>query len=140
MANITRNQEHYVIMTVIYDELTDFIYGDKSSFRDAHELTASLLEVESYEEVSPFVDQMIAQSLTNYGKIVAAYTPFLKNWKWDRLPTLTQAVLIMTYAHFYFVEKVDKKVVINIAVNLAKKYIDVAQAKFINAILEKVIQ
>ena len=45
----------------------------------------------------------------------------------------------MSYAHFYYVEKVDKRIVIDIAVNLAKKYIDDNQAKFINAILDKVL-
>ncbi len=42
----------------------------------------------------------------------------------------------MSYAHYKYVEKVDAKVVINVAVELAKKYIDDKQAKFINAILD----
>ena len=48
----------------------------------------------------------------------------------------------MSYTHFYYVEKgkVDKKVVINTAVELAKKYVEEKQAKFINAILEKVLK
>ena len=46
----------------------------------------------------------------------------------------------MSYAHFYYVEKVDKKVVINTAVDLAKKYVEEKQAKFINAILDGVLQ
>ena len=75
-------------------------------------------------------------SLKNYGEIKAAFTPYLKNWKWDRLPLLTQAILLMSYAHYKYVEKVDAKVVINVAVELAKKYIDDKQAKFINAILD----
>ena len=65
-----------------------------------------------------------------------AYIPHLRNWKWERLPLLTQAILLMSYAHYYYIEKVDKKIVINVAVDLAKKYIDDKQAKFINAILD----
>ena len=42
----------------------------------------------------------------------------------------------MSYTHYKFIEKVDKKVVINVAVDLAKKYIDDKQAKFINGILD----
>ena len=45
----------------------------------------------------------------------------------------------MSYAHYYYVENVDKKVVIDVAVSLAKKYIEEKQAKFINAILDKVL-
>ena len=43
------------------------------------------------------------------------------------------------YAHFYYVEKIDKRIVINTAVELAKKYIEEKQAKFINAILDEVL-
>ena len=75
-------------------------------------------------------------SLAKYGEIKLAYAPFLKKWKWERLPLLTQAILLMSYTHFYFIEKADKAVVINVAVELAKKYIDDKQAKFINGILD----
>ena len=135
---MNRNQQHFIIMTVIYDELNDYFIGGGKSFRDARELTSELCEC-SFEEVDPYIQNSIAQTLNNYGAIRDAFIPFLKNWKWDRLPLLTQAILLMSYAHFYYVEKVDKKIVINIAVTLAKKYIDEKQAKFINAILDGVL-
>ena len=136
---INRNQTHYIIMTVIYDEINDFLIGGGKTFRDARELTSELCEM-SYEEVDPYIKNSIAAVLNNYGVIKEAFVPFLKNWKWERLPLLTQAILLMSYAHFYYVEKVDKKIVINIAVNLAKKYVDEKQAKFINAILDGVLK
>ena len=135
---MNRNQQHFIIMTVIYDELNDYFIGGGKSFRDARELTSELCEC-SFEEVDPYIQNSIAQTLNNYGAIRDAFIPFLKNWKWERLPLLTQAILLMSYAHFYYVEKVDKKIVINIAVTLAKKYIDDKQAKFINAILDGVL-
>ena len=135
---INRNQQHYIIMTVIYNELNDFVIGKGETFRDARDLISELCE-QPYEEVDDYIKSSVTHSLQNYGKIKEAFVPFLKNWKWERLPLLTQAILIMSYAHFYFVEKVDKKIVINIAVNLAKTYIEEKQAKFINAILDKVL-
>lgn len=135
---MNRNQQHFIIMTVIYDELNDYFIGGGKSFRDARELTSDLCEC-SFEEVDPYIQNSIAQTLNNYGAIRDAFIPFLKNWKWERLPLLTQAILLMSYSHFYYVEKVDKKIVINIAVTLAKKYIDEKQAKFINAILDGVL-
>ena len=42
----------------------------------------------------------------------------------------------MSYAHYKYIGHVDKSVVINVAVELAKKYIDDKQAKFINGILD----
>lgn len=134
---LTRNQEHYVIMTVIYDELSDFVYGENKNFRDARQLIADVSGV-PYSEVSDFTKNVVAYSLNNFGTIKDAFAPYLKNWKWERLPLLTQSILLMSYAHSK-VNGDDKKVIINIAVDLAKKYIEEKQAKFINAILDGVL-
>ena len=136
---ISRSKQQYIIMTVIYDELNDFIVGGGKTFRDARELISELCE-QPYETVDPFIQNMIASSLNNYGDIKAAFEPLLTNWKWERIPLLTQSILLMSYAHYYYVEKVDKRVVINTAVELTKKYVEEKQAKFVNAILDGVIK
>ncbi len=122
-------------MTAIYNELTDFTFGEKQINRSALDIIAGLCECE-IEEVDRYIIDTVMISLQKYGEIRQAFTPYLVKWKWGRLPLLTQAILLMSYTHFYFVEKVDKTVVIDVAVNLAKKYIDDKQAKFINAILD----
>ena len=133
---LTRNQMHHIIMTVIYNELVDFKFGNESFVRDIKEIIEELCE-DSFDNVNPYIKDTAIVSLQRYSEIVSAYIPYLKNWKWERLPLLTQSILLMSYTHYYFVERADKKVVINIAVDLAKKYIDDKQAKFINAILDK---
>ena len=138
MEKISRNQEHFIIMTVIYDELADFKAGESQPFRDVNEIILEITDVPLAEH-SEYLQNTIANVLNHYGEIVNVFIPHLKNWKWERLPLLTQAVLLMSYAHFYYVEKVDKRIVINIAVELAKKYIEEKQAKFINAILDEVL-
>ena len=132
---LSRNQKHYIIMTAIYNELTDFTFGDKKVYRDAQEIIASLCDAD-INDVDPYIVDSVMVSLQKYGEAKAAYVPYLKNWSWDRLPLLAQAILLMSYTHFYYIEKVDKSVVIDVAVNLAKKYIEEKQAKFINAILD----
>ncbi|MBO7615514.1 MAG: transcription antitermination protein NusB [Bacilli bacterium] len=136
---ISRNQSHFVIMTVIYDELADFVMGGGASSRNANELIEEIAET-PFDEVDPYIKRSVALTMQHYGEIVDAFRPMLVNWKWERIPLLTQAILLMSYAHFYYVEKVDKKVVINTAVDLAKKYVEEKQAKFINAILDGVLQ
>ena len=136
---LTRNQEHYVIMTVIYNELDDYLYGDKEGEpRDASTLIEEVAGI-PYDEVSNYVKDTVYISLQKYGEIVNAFLPKLNDWKWDRIPALSRAILIMSYTHFFFTEKVDKRIVINIAVDLAKKYVEEKQAKFINGILDKVL-
>ena len=138
MEKISRNQENFIIMTVIYDELADFTAGKDQPFRDVNDIILQITDIPLMEH-SHYVQNMIASVLNHYGEIVTAFQPKLRDWKWERLPLLTQAVLLMSYAHFNFVEKIDKRIVINVAVDLAKKYIEEKQAKFINAILDEVL-
>lgn len=126
-------------MTVIYNELLDHVLGNDECFRNANELIEEISET-PFREVNDFIKNSVALSLKNYGNAKNAIEPFLVNWDWKRLPLLTQAILIMSHTHFYLVEKIDKRVVINTAVELAKKYIDPKQAKFINAVLDGVLQ
>ena len=140
MEKISRNQENFIIMTVIYDEIADQTTGQGPSFRDVDEIISEMTDDPiPFKEHSPYVQNMISSVLNHYGEIINVFTPHLRNWKWQRLPLLTQAVLLMSYAHFYYVEKIDKRIVINTAVELAKKYIEEKQAKFINAILDEVL-
>lgn len=134
---ISRNQEHYIIMTVIYDELSDFVFGAGEGFRDVRQLIADISGM-PYSEASDYMKNVIAYSLNHYGEIKDVFVPHLNKWKWERLPLLTQSILLMSYAHTK-VEEVDKRVIINIAVDLAKKYVEPKQAKFINAILDEVL-
>ena len=138
MEKISRNQENFIIMTVLYDEIADQSVGKGENFRDVNEIILEITEI-PFNEHSAYVQNMISSVLTHYGEIIAKFHPYLNNWKWERLPLLTQAVLLMSYAHFYYVEKIEKSIVINVAVELAKKYIEEKQAKFINAILDEVL-
>ena len=137
MEKVSRNQENFIIMTVIYDEIADFTTGN-SSFRDVNDIILQITDI-PLKEHSNYVQNTIASVLQHYGEIVSAFQPHLRDWVWDRLPLLTRSVLLMSYAHFYYVEKIDKRIVINVAVELGKKYIEEKQAKFINAILDEVL-
>lgn len=136
---LSRNRQHEIIMTVIYDELTDFTYDKENADRNAFELLASLCEC-SIEEVDPFMKDSISASLQCYGEASNAVIPYLTGWTWERIPLITRSIIVMSYAHYYKVEKIDKKIVINIAVELTKKYVEEKQAAFVNGILEKVLK
>ena len=140
MEKMSRNQENYLVMTIIYDEIADFTTaGVGLNFRGV-DVIAEQLTNKPFTEQTKYVQNMVASVLTHYGEIIEAFQPHLRDWAWNRLPLLTQSVLLMSYAHFYYVEKIDKRIVINVAVDLAKKYIEEKQAKFINAILDEVLK
>ena len=135
-------------MTVIYEALLDSKVHTNSVFRSFEELvndesvtTILSSDDEEIDEVKSddYIKNSVNQALTHYVDVVNMINPHLKNWNWERIPLLSRAILLMSLSHFYYVEKVDKRIVIDVAVNLAKKYIEEKQAKFIHAILDEVI-
>ena len=62
----------------------------------------------------------------------------MAKWSFDRLNLVEQSILIMSYTHKQ-TQDVDKSIVINVAVKLAKKFLDKDDYKFVNGILDKVL-
>ncbi len=135
MSEISRNQQHYIIMTTLYRVLLEVESSEDKTFTNPTDIIKDLCGGTLY----PFVEKVVFESLNHYKEILDLLVPRLRDWRWERLPLLTRSILLMSVAHYKYVEEVDKKVVINIAVELAKKYVDDKQAKFINAILDGVL-
>jgi len=53
---------------------------------------------------------------------------------------LMQSIMLLSYAHYYHIKDVDKGVVIDVAINLAKKYLGANDYKFVNGILENTLK
>lgn len=136
MKCISRNKQHNVAMSIIYQILC---LQDLKIDYDIKELIASALD-EPFEDVDIYIKQVVVGAIAHQHDIIVAYTPFLVKWKFERLAKVEQAILFLAYSHYYFVKDVDKKVVISIAVNQAKDYLNKDDYKFVNAILEKVIK
>lgn len=131
---LSRNEEHELIMTCIYDAL---LYSNMDKEFSIEEIMCSVFEVE-YDEISFFVKEMVIKSLSHINEIKAIYQANMPKWSFDRLNLVEQAILLMSHTHKQ-IEKSDKSIIINIAVKLAKKYLDKDDYKFVNGILDKVL-
>ena len=131
---LSRNQEHELIMTCIYDAL---IYADMGQEFSVEEIMTSLFEVE-YDEISFFVKEIVIKSLAHINEIKKIFQEKMPKWQFDRLNLVEQAILIMSFTHKE-TQSADKKIVINIAVKLAKKFLEKDDYKFVNGILDKVL-
>ncbi|MFA7110584.1 MAG: transcription antitermination factor NusB, partial [Bacilli bacterium] len=63
----------------------------------------------------------------------------MNKWKFSRLNRIAQSILLLSVAHFRYVGEVDRGAVIDIAVRMAKRYLDNADYKFINAVLDSTL-
>jgi len=134
---VSRNKEQYLAMTIIYQALLSIL--NHYDF-DMMELISSNTEVE-YEECSVFLRKVCVSSILHKDEIIDTFSKNMKTWKFNRLPVLEQAILLLSYSHFYYTEeKTDRKVIINVAIDLAKTYLGKDDYKFVNAILENTLK
>lgn len=133
---MSRNALQPLAMTAIYDALT---YLDMGESVDVEAIVSSLCE-RPYEECDYFIKASVVLTLKHLAEIKEIYTPHLRKWTFDRLPRLSQSILLLSYVHYNFIDpEVNKGVVIDIAVRLAKKYLGEKDYKFVNGILDNVL-
>ncbi|MGN1295743.1 MAG: transcription antitermination protein NusB [Bacilli bacterium] len=134
---LSRSQEQEKIMFVLYQCL--FYERLNNTDVDLQEMIIDTFE-EEYEEVSVFAKETILKALKFQKEIDELISANLINWKLDRINLVAHAIFLLAISeHKYVEEEIDKIAVINVAVNLAKKYLDDKDYKFINAILDKVL-
>ena len=129
---ITRNQSHEIGISALYAMLINIKNGTTFDFDE----TLTSISETPYAELPLFLKEILIASLKHYDEIIVKLNPYLINWKFNRLNMVSQAILIYSFAHFYYVGPVDKAVVINIAIKLSKLYIPDADYKYINAVLD----
>ncbi len=135
MPSVSRNKEHELVMICIYDALTHISLGDEFSVEETME---SIFE-EPFENISLFAKQIVVKSLKNIDEIESVYQAKMPKWKFSRLNRLEQAILLMSYTQAELEGKDSKRVIIDVAVRLSKKYLDESDYKFVNAILDNVL-
>ena len=131
---LSRNQEHELIMTCIYDAL---VYSNMGKEFSVEEIMCSVFGVE-YDEISFFAKETVIKSLAHVNEIKKIFQERMPKWSFDRLNLVEQSILIMSFTHKQ-TQDVDKSIVINVAVKLAKKFLDKDDYKFVNGILDKVL-
>lgn len=133
---LSRNETQEVAMTAIFDVLH---YIDMKLPVDIESILSNLCDC-PYEEVDPFIKEAVIKMVKHYQTAVDIFNAHMRRWTFDRLVRIERAILLLAYVHFFYVEEdVDKRVVINIAVKLAKKYCEPTDYKFVNAILDNIL-
>lgn len=126
---LTRTEAREKIMIILYQ--IDFYIKDNISF-DVEEVIKENLEIDN-KYVRDIVNGVL-ENIDNIDKVISKY---LENWDLDRLGKTDKAILRLgAYEMLYY--DTPKVVVINEAVELAKKYSDDKVVKLINAVLDKI--
>ena len=132
----TRNSMQKVAMSAIYSALT---YREMGMDINVQDIVSSLCDA-PYEECDYFIKASLVMAIKHYDEAVAAFNAKMRGWTFARRNRVEQAILLLAYVHYFYVEpEVDKGVVIDIAVKQAKLFLDYKDYKFVNAILDNVL-
>ncbi len=89
-------------------------------------------------DVQKFAAQIIAKATAHRDEIDELITKYALHWKIERIAAVDLAILRMAAAEMLFIPSTPSVVVIDEAVEIAKKYSTVESGAFVNGILDKI--
>lgn len=127
---VTRSELREKVMTILY----------QLNLYKVNKITHEIDEVikENVEIENEFIKDMVYGVTTYYDELTSIANEHLDKWTIDRLDSMGAAILRMSIYEMKYMDTPDL-VVINEAIELAKKYSDDAVRKMINAVLDKLI-
>ena len=126
----TRSELREKIMVILYQ--ID-IYKDRNIKYDVDKIIKENIEVEN-----EFVKNMVYGVITYKDELDNIANSLMKDWTIDRIDKSGAAILRLALYELKY-EDTPEVVVINEAIELAKKYSDESVRKIINAVLDKYI-
>ncbi len=128
--NLTRSELREKVMTILY----------QASVYDAQKMEYDIEQVinENLEIDNEFVKELVYGITTHENEIINLANKYLKDWTLDRLDKTGQAILKIAVYELKYTET-PEIVIINEAIELAKKYSDDNVRKMINAVLDRMI-
>lgn len=127
---VTRSELREKVMTILYQ--IDLYKQNKIDY-DIEEVIKENIEIEN-----EFVKDMVYGVTTYRDSLDEIANANLNNWTIERLDSMGRQILRMGIYEIKYSDTPDL-VVINEAIELAKKYSDDAVRKMINAVLDKLI-
>lgn len=100
---------------------------------------AEFTALDSQPEVKDFAVKIAQTYRDNSDKIDQIIREYAKGWDFDRLVKMDKDILRISICELLFIKESPMKVVVDEAVELAKKYSTDDSASFVNGILAKVI-
>ena len=115
------------------------LYQRDLNHETAETLLSSFWETNpSPPEVREYTERIVQGTLLHLDEIDAVLSKYAEHWEIHRMAVVDRNILRFATYELLYVEDVPPKVVINEAVNIAKKFSQEESGKFVNGILDKI--
>ena len=116
------------------------LYGTEVGRRSADELLSEAFTHTDASEARAFVRDLVLGTIENREESDAIIAPLLEGWSLERLPTIDRIVLRMSVFELRHRKETPAPVVINEAVELAKKFSTEDSGRYVNGVLARVLE
>lgn len=115
------------------------LYGTEVGKRSVSDVLGELLARDQTSDGRAFVRDLVLGTLENETESDALIAPLLEGWTLDRLPTIDRIILRMSVFELRHRAETDPAVVINEAVELAKKFSTEDSGRYVNGVLGRIV-
>jgi len=129
---LSYNQIHEKSLLLMYEFL---IYQDLNMTIDFKSCLEDYFCV-PYDEIPQRLKLILIKALKNQNEATIIISKYLRDWKFKRLNYCIQALLILSVSNYMSFKNLDKAVIINVAIKLARKYGEETSYRFVNGILD----
>ena len=124
------------------EELFKIVFEAEINNKDLNTVLDSYLEreneVELNEKGKEFLVEYVKGIIENQDKILAELNEKMEGWSFERVGNVEKALLKISVYEILF-KDTPKEIVINEAVELAKKYGDTKTYEFVNGVLARLV-
>lgn len=92
------------------------------------------------KDAQKFAEQLFLKTAKNKEELDNIIQDHIDNWKINRLATVDKLILRMAICEFLYFEEIPTKVTINEAIEIAKRFSTKKSGKFVNGILDAVLE
>jgi len=92
----------------------------------------------TFPEVREYAERLVKGTLQHLTEIDPLLTRYAEHWELHRMAAVDRTILRFAAYELLFLQEIPPKVVINEAINLAKKFSQEESGKFVNGILDRI--
>lgn len=138
MNNYSRKEERIKVIQCLYQIFVN-IENNNENY-DATKIICDIYDVKEFSSVPEFSQLIYVACLDNLTDIIKAIEPNLRNWIFSRLDNVAKAILVLGVGEGNYTKLNNKKIIINVLVDISKEFLKDQDYKFINAVLDKTIK
>ena len=135
MDKFSRNKQNELSFSIIYNFIT---LEEMKQKIDVISLITGHCGLE-YDEVDIYIKEVVLKCIKQYEELKKIIESNLVKWRYERVSSINKAILMYGLTNGLYMNTLDKKIIIDVAVSLSKKFGEDGDYKFINAILDKTI-